>query len=536
MRRCRRITVIAGVLAGLTLALPFGASAASVTNTNDSGPGSLRQAIAEAVGGETIAIPAGTYHLTSVLTVQKSLTFTGAGARSTILDGGGATQIFAIGAPAAQVTITGVTMRNGKSTGGGALLSTVPLTLTDSAVVGNTSTGPGGGVLIRAAFTMERDLFAGNSATGGSGGAIEYAPPTPVVSTIADSTLTQNSSSTLSGAINEDNSSTETLHLVNDSFIGNSAPSQGGAFRAWSGTHIDFRNTLFAENTAASGPNCEYGGGASVISLGYNAQDIDDPECNMTQKTDLHNIDPELGLLQNNGGPTDTLLPAATSPLIGAGDPANCTGSDQRGVPRLQEGGCDIGATESTVPTASGLQVSNVTTTSADLSGVAGAIDLGGSASFEYGTTPALGSSVPLVLSPGLLAQNVSTTIGGLAPNTTYHVRLAVTTPDGSAATAGATFTTKSSTPAPPPPPPPAAACRVPKLRLLTLAKAKKALAGAHCTLGTVTRPKQHLSPKQTRKLVVISQSPAAPATLKAGAAVKVKLGLPPKHHHPHKH
>jgi hypothetical protein len=530
------MTVIAGVLTGLVLILPFGASAATVTNTNDSGPGSLRQAITEAVGGETIAIPAGTYELASVLTVNKSLTFNGAGARSTILDGGGATQILSIAAPAAQVTITGVTLRNGKSTGGGALSSSVPLTLTDSAILGNTSTGAGGGVAIQAAFTMERDLFAGNTATN-SGGAIEFAPPTPVVGTIADSTLTQNSSGSISGAVNEQNSSTETLHLVNDSFVGNAATSEGGAFRAWSGTHIDYRNTLFARNTAASGPNCEWGGGAVVISLGYNAQDVNDPECLMNKPTDMNTVIPELGPLQNNGGPTDTLLPAATSPLIGAGDPANCTGSDQRGVPRLQEGGCDIGATESTVPTAAGLQVSNVATTSADVSGVAGTIDLGGSASFEYGTTPAFGSSASLGLSAGLLTQNVATTIGGLAPGTTYHIRLVVATPDGSAATAGATFTTRASTPAPLSPAPPPAACRVPKLRLLSLAKAKKALTNAHCALGTVTRPKgRHLSRKQKRKLVVVFQSPAAPATLKAGAKVKVKLGFPPKHRSKHAH
>ncbi len=529
MGRSRRIIVIAAVLTALVLALPISASASAVTNTNDSGPGSLRQAIADATGGETIAIPAGTYQLVSVLTVNKSLTFTGAGARSTILDGGGATQIFSVSAPAAQVTIVGVTMRNGKSTGGGALVSNVPLTLTDSAIVGNTSTGSGGGMLVRAAFTMERDLFAGNSSTG-SGGAIEYAPSTPVVGTIADSTLTQNSSNSISGAVNEDNSSTETLHLVNDSFVGNSAVSQGGAFRAWSGTHIDYRNTLFAHNTAASGPNCEWGGGAVVTSLGYNAQDVNDPECLMNKPTDMNTVNPELGLLQNNGGPTDTLLPAPSSPLIGAGDPANCPGSDQRGVPRPQSGGCDIGAVETTTPTASGLQVSNVTTNSADVSGVTGTIDLGGAASFDYGTTPAYGSSASSTLSAGLLSQNVATTISGLAPATTYHLRLVVTTPDGSATTADATFTTNASPSIPPPPPPPAA-CKVPKLHRLSLVKAKKLLANAHCALGTVTRPKGHHSGKQGRKLVVGSQKPAAGSSLPAGAKVKLKLGFAPKRH-----
>ncbi len=520
--------MIASALTGVALALPIGASAATVTNTNDSGPGSLRQAIADTTGGGTISIPAGTYDLESVLTVNKALTFNGAGARSVILDGGGATQIFSIEPPAAQVTITGVTLRDGKASSGGALSSDVPLTLTEDAILGNTSTGSGGGVIVRAAFTMERDLFSGNVAAGtSSGGAIDFAPSAPVVGTLADSTLTQNSSGDVSGGINEDNTSTETLHLVNDTFVGNSAKSQGGAFRAWSGTHIDYRNTLFAGNSAPTGPNCEWGGGAVVTSLGHNAQDVNDPECLMNQPTDMNTVVPQLGPLQNNGGPTDTLLPAPGSPLIGAGDPANCPGSDQRGVPHPPSS-CDIGAVQRTTPTAAGLQVGNITATSADVSGVAGAIYLGGSARFDYGTTPAYGASASLALAPALLSQAVATRISNLAPSTTYHLRLAVTTPDGSAVTGDATFTTPA-LPAP-------AACRVPKLRLLSLAKARKALGNAHCALGTVERPKRHLSRKQKRKLVVVFQSPAASVSLPAGAKVKLKLGFAPKKHHGHAH
>ncbi len=470
-----------------------------------------------------------------MLVVNKSLTLTGAGARATILDGGHTTQIFSITAPAAQATITGVTMRNGKSSGGGALASSVPLTLTDDALLGNSSSGSGGAAALNAAFTIERDLFAGNSAAAGNGGAIYFGPSTPVVGTIADSTLTQNSASSIGGAINEQNTSTESLHLLNDSFVGNTAGSQGGAFRAWSGTHIDYRNTLFVQNQAPAGPNCEWGGGAVVISLGYNAQDVNDPECLMTQPTDKNTVVPQLGVLQNNSGPTDTLLPALGSPLIDAGDPANCPGSDQRGVPHPQDGGCDIGAVERTTPSASGLQASNITTSSADLSAVAGTIDLGGSASFDYGTTPAYGSTAALALSDGLFTQPVAVTIGSLAAGTTYHVRFDVTSPDGSASTVDGTFTT--ATPAAPPQPAHplvTVACRVPNLRLLSLTKAKIALRKAHCALGAVKQPK-HLSRARRRKLVVLLQSPAARRTLKLGTKVKLTLGFPPKRRHKHK-
>ncbi|MCB0148930.1 MAG: hypothetical protein KDE01_14920, partial [Caldilineaceae bacterium] len=47
-----------------------------------------------------------------------------------------------------------------------------------------------------------------------------------------------------------------------------------------------------------------------------------------------------------NGGsfPMQTILPQAGSPLIDAGDPAQCNATDQRGAARV--GTCDIGSVE----------------------------------------------------------------------------------------------------------------------------------------------------------------------------------------------
>ncbi len=59
--------------------------------------------------------------------------------------------------------------------------------------------------------------------------------------------------------------------------------------------------------------------------------------------------DPKIGLLQDNGGPTKTVLPAAGSPAIGGVPLASCSiTTDQRGLPRPETGGtaCDIGAVE----------------------------------------------------------------------------------------------------------------------------------------------------------------------------------------------
>jgi hypothetical protein len=58
-------------------------------------------------------------------------------------------------------------------------------------------------------------------------------------------------------------------------------------------------------------------------------------------------LDPKLGALATNGGPTQTHAPLAGSPAIDAGPLAPCpTAADQRGVARPQGLRCDIGAVE----------------------------------------------------------------------------------------------------------------------------------------------------------------------------------------------
>ena len=64
--------------------------------------------------------------------------------------------------------------------------------------------------------------------------------------------------------------------------------------------------------------------------------------------TVVSNADPQLGPLADNGGPTETMLPAESSPAIAAGDAAAAAGesSDQRGYPRVVDSTVDIGAVE----------------------------------------------------------------------------------------------------------------------------------------------------------------------------------------------
>jgi hypothetical protein len=63
-------------------------------------------------------------------------------------------------------------------------------------------------------------------------------------------------------------------------------------------------------------------------------------------KHSLINTNPLLGVLANNGGPTDTLALMASSPAIDAGDPTFAPPIDQRGVPRPLGARGDMGAYE----------------------------------------------------------------------------------------------------------------------------------------------------------------------------------------------
>ena len=85
-----------------------------VTNTNDSGPGSLRQALADANDGDVIGFAVtGTIGLTSgELLVARNITISGPGAENLAVNGNGKSTVFHI-ASGETVTISGLTITNG---------------------------------------------------------------------------------------------------------------------------------------------------------------------------------------------------------------------------------------------------------------------------------------------------------------------------------------------------------------------------------------------------------------------------------------
>ncbi len=85
-----------------------------------------------------------------------------------------------------------------------------------------------------------------------------------------------------------------------------------------------------------------------------------------------------------------------------------------------------------------------------------------------------------------------------------------------------ATFTKN----APPPP-----QCKVPKVKGLSLARAKSAITKAHCKVGPIHKPKARKG-KKLGPLVVKSSSPAAGAVRSSGTKVSLTLGPKPKKRH----
>src|SRR5438046_875003 len=117
----------------------------TVTNTNDSDAGSLRQALAVANDGDTITFAvSGTIGLTSgELLVDKNVTIEGPGAASLAVDGNANSRVFHIG-PGKTVAISGLTITNGRvsgGSGGGIYNDQETLTLSNCTISGNVSSG-----------------------------------------------------------------------------------------------------------------------------------------------------------------------------------------------------------------------------------------------------------------------------------------------------------------------------------------------------------------------------------------------------------
>ena len=312
-----------------------------VTNTNDNGPGSLRQAIVDANDGDTIDATgvSGIITLTSgQFLVDKSVIINGAGADVLALDGNVMSRVFQTVTGAKTVSISGMTIRNGQGNEGGGILNadTATLTIIYSALSGNTA-GLGGGVFNSGTLIIVNSTFSSNMASEGGG---IYNSGSGIL-TITNSTFSGNAASETGGGV----FNIGTMQLANSTVSDNSAAFLAGGILNFN--NLEIGNTIL--NQGASGVSIYSNGDGLVTSLGYNISS-DDGSGVLTGPGDQIKTDPLLGPLQDNGGPTFThaLLPG--SPAIDAGNP-NFTPPpfyDQRGpgFDRVRNGRIDVGSFE----------------------------------------------------------------------------------------------------------------------------------------------------------------------------------------------
>jgi hypothetical protein len=416
-----------------------------VTNCNDSGTGSLRQAIIDSASGDTVtfasALSCQTINLASPIDILANVTIDGSGAPNGIevsqdssesQDGNYGEVDFDI-ASGVTATLSGLTIDVNEDTGfgSGGIQNDGTLAVTDSTVANNQgpgfyndgaltitnstvsndlggpdSDGGGGIVNYQGTLIISNSTLSGNTATSGThGGAIENDDGTVSIigSTISDNVTasaedgggidTQGgslnvSNSTLSGnvggAITDDGG---TVGVSDSTFSGNSA---GGGIQETDGT-LTVANSTFWYNTEGSAIS-NLGGSAAVSSstflgntgykgagglynasgslsvaatiisnngkvkscsgtitdLGYNLSDND--TCGFSAANHSQSgVRPELGPLEDNGGPTQTVGLDPGSPAIAAVNSSSlCSTPDQRGVSRPTP--CDIGAVQLTLP------------------------------------------------------------------------------------------------------------------------------------------------------------------------------------------
>ena len=130
------------------------------------------------------------------------------------------------------------------------------------------------------------------------------------------------------------------MTISNTTINNNTASSSGGGIHNLGAANLV--NTIVSGNTALTGPDCT----GALTSLGHNLIG-DTTGCGFTGVVgDQTGVDPLLGPLQNNGGPTWTHALNPGSPAIDAGDDTVTPSTDQRGVPRPQGSASDIGAYE----------------------------------------------------------------------------------------------------------------------------------------------------------------------------------------------
>lgn len=257
------LTIFLLVQASTSFAITF-----TVTNLNDSGAGSLRQAILDANANNNgpgivdeivfdVGIPGTIFLSAGEMTINDDLVIMGPGANALTIDAQMMSRVFKVDdiPSPAKVSISGLKFVNGSASNfesigptGGAIFNRGELTI-DMCVFENNTSGSGGAIYNSSSsfnaglLEIANSSFNGNNA--GDGGAIDNFLGT--ITKISNSTFDGNSADD-GGAII---SSGTIKEITNTTFNGNSATVQGGAiWNAFPGTIESIKNSTFSNNNA----------------------------------------------------------------------------------------------------------------------------------------------------------------------------------------------------------------------------------------------------------------------------------------------
>jgi predicted outer membrane repeat protein len=359
----------------------------------------------------------GTITLTSsLLEIFDPVQVLGPGAGQITVSGNNSTLVFGVyphinGNAGDPVTISGLTITGGRTDvngGGGGIVSVnASLTVSDAVITGNHAGEDGGGIFVYGgaanpgSLTLRNSTLSGNSA--GENGADDdaygggvYATSTPM--TVVNTTVSGNtaggdgggiyttqasaadaanptavSNSTISGnsTLGVETSDDagglwlccgefgEQMTLDSSTISGNSTTSYGGGAVAFvqDGSQVQINNTILANNSASNGPGPDLHSDPTAqlgFSLVENPAEVTPGPPLVQTGPNIFGVDPQLGPLAFNGGPTQTHALAETSPAFDTGNTSLT--SDQRGSTRPFDfasganapggNGADIGAFE----------------------------------------------------------------------------------------------------------------------------------------------------------------------------------------------